>query len=46
MRRGLPFIFSPNSILLITSPALLADGSSFFSHLNPVAAVGARTSLL
>jgi hypothetical protein len=46
MRRGLPFFLSPNSILLFTSPALLADGSSFSPNLNPVAAVGRRTSLL
>ncbi|UKZ63018.1 uncharacterized protein TrAtP1_004246 [Trichoderma atroviride] len=43
MRRGLPFFFSPNSILF-TSPALLADGSSLFCDLNLVAAVGRRIS--
>lgn len=45
MRRGLPFSFSPNSILF-TSPALLVDGSYLFSGLNLVAAVGRRISLL
>lgn len=44
MRRGLSFFFSPNSILF-TCLALLAEGSSLFSDLNLVAAVGRRIYL-